>query len=389
MEKPKLFGARIIGYGKADVEPSWLTTNDQVSAILEKRLSEDELICKKAGIPFTDEDKIRYASDAAWILKRVGISTRYIAPAHIATSDLAASAATNACLHAKILIEDAESFRLATVSPDYPYSPPTVIEMMRKMGITGWISQNVATSRLMARDQSLACSSFGTALEDAVSDCMLGKCRYALVVGADKMTIAGDIHDRALFPLFGDHAAALVIERVPLEESAFKPDWFFSGIDASGSERIIATVGGSKQPLNLEYVASHPLLRETMIGMFTGNQVYEELLPILTRHIIPNACENFGVLPREIAVLIPHQANGRMVDHLDKAIRKIGFQGYTSKTIVKYGNTTGATVPLGIADEAEAGVLKEGDLILVIAMGGGYSWHLSLFRWTLPTKLAA
>ena len=380
MDTPQVYGVKIIGIGIDDLGPDTVLTNEELASQLLKRRDQDLKILERDN--FDPEDAKRYETDDQWIQTRIQIRERRIAPDAMATSDLAIQAGRNALAHANIKPEQIGSLRLATVTPDEWASPPTVSRVAHGLGIPVWDIDKQHLHELIACDHMLACSSYVAALQDAVSDIMLGRCNYALVIGADKMSTITDWRDRSFCSIFGDGAGAMVIKRVPYEESDFLINAFYAGGDGSYAKRIITPVGGSRQPLTQEIVLKDKLLRSMKLQM-EGGSVFRELVNLLKRHIIPEALEKSGYSPGSMDIIFPHQANGRMIDAFEKPLRELGFTGFISKTIDRYGNTTSGSVPLGIMDAYESKILLPGRKVMIIVMGGGYSWRVVCFRWSL------
>lgn len=379
-EAPCLYGVKIVGYGEVDTPPEWFRDNNQIAADLEAQKIEDAALLGRKVEDLSPEELKPYETNDLWIRERVHIVTRPIAPADISTTQLAIEAAKNAIENAGISPEQIGSVRLATVTPDEWASPPSYGRMAVGAGIPVWDEQDIFLHELIGCDQSQACCSFMAAFYDAHNDIATGQCEYALVVGADKMSSIVDRHSRAFYPILSDHAAGLVLKRVPYEEGQFLPRGFYAGGDGTKAERIIARAGGSRMPISWEYLKTDPLMKLTKLDM-EGNEVFKELVKVLTHHVIPEALEKANLAPLPIAAIIPHQANGRMIDAVDIRLRKLGFKGHMSKTIVDYGNPTSASVPHGLIHAVKNGHIKEGDIVMLIAMGGGYTWRVSFIRW--------
>jgi len=379
-DTPQVYGVKLVGIGMDNLGPESVLTNDELATQLLAKRGQD---LKILGLDkFTPEDSKRYETDDDWIQSHMQVKQRRIAPPEMATSDLAIQAGLNALDKAGVKPEQIGSLRLATVTPDEWSSPPTVSRVQHGLGIPVWDVENQQLHELIACDHMYACSSFMAALQDAVSDLMLGRCEYALVIGADKMSAMTDWSDRGFCPILADGAGAVVLKRVPYAESDFSIDAFYAGGDGSFAERIITTVGGSRKPITLDYVDQDKILRETKLQM-DGNNVFKDLVRLLKRNIIPESLEKSGYTPSCIDIIFPHQANGRITDAFEKPLRKLGFNGVISRTIDRYGNTTGGTIPIGIIDAYENKILKPGMTVMLVVMGGGYSWRVVFLRWSL------
>lgn len=377
-----LFGAKIIGTGKADLGEDSVVTNEKLAKDLAARIPE---ACKFLGVEKLPADlEEKHKTDHDWIWTRVGVNQRHIVGDKVATSNLAISAGLNALKDAGIGPEEIGCLRLATVTPDNWASPPTVSKVMAGLGIPVWDSEGFHLHEISATDQSYACSTFLGALRDAYVYLAAGVCRYALVIGADKMSSITNWHDRGFCSILADHGAALLMEGVPFEQSDFKREWFYAGGDGSKGDRIITPVGGSRQPLTSEIVKNDPLFNSMKLTM-QGSRVFKELVSLLKGHIIPEALEKAGLAPIDINVAIFHQANLRMIEPVEAYLRELGLpeKSIVYNTIQRYGNTTCASIPVGIHDARVEGVLQRGQTVMLVVMGGGYSWLVAFLRWSL------
>lgn len=379
-EIPHVYGVKVVGIGMDNLGPETVLTNDELARQLLARRDHDLKVLGKEV--FNSVEAERYETDHDWIKSRIHISQRRIAPMSLATSDLAIQAGQNALAMAKISPEQIGSLRLATVTPDELASPPTVSRVAIGLGIPVWDIDKTILHELIACDHMYACSSFLAAFQDAVSDLMLGRCEYAEVIGADKMSTTTDWSDRAFCPILGDGAGAVVLKRVSYQETDILINDFYAGGDGSFADRIIAPVGGSRNPLTDEIIRQDPLLRSTKLHM-DGNNVFKDLVRLLKHYIIPQALEKCGHTPASVDVIIPHQANGRITDAFEEALRGLGFTGVVSKTIDMYANTTGGTIPIGMLDAYNKKILQPGRIVMIITMGGGYGWRVAMMRWSL------
>lgn len=382
MTSQMLSGVQIIGTGKADLDPDCFVDNYQLARELVDRKKTARGLLNVKRLP--PGLSIKYNTSHKWIVNRTGIYQRPIVGDNIATSDLAISAAKNALKNANILAEQIGLIRLGTVTPDEIYSPPTVSRIAHGIGIPVWDIDGIKLHECIATDQSYACSTFPISLNDAVVYLTAGYCDYALVIGADKMSSANNPHNREIWPILADHGAAVILKRVPYEESGFKKEWFFAGGDGSESDKIIARYGGSRNPITPDYLKLDPLVEKSKIFM-NGKSVFTDLVRLLKQNIIPEALEKAGLTPVNIDLALFHQANIRMIDPVEKYLRKLGFRddAVVFNTIQNYGNTTCATIPLGIHDARVAGVLKKDMTVMIVAMGGGYSWVVTFLKWKI------
>ncbi|MGE5647039.1 MAG: beta-ketoacyl-ACP synthase III [Acidobacteriota bacterium] len=295
-----------------------------------------------------------------WILERTGISERHIAAPEVATSDLAVEAAKVALAARGIEASDLDALIVSTVTPDMMF-PSTACLVQNRLGAKG----------VWGFDLIAACCSFLYGLTTASQLVAAGVHRKVLIVGADTMSRIIDYKDRSTCVLFGDGAGAFVVEQSD-DDSVGLID-FMHEIDGSGGTALYMPAGGSRKPASRETVENreHYVHQEgQQVFKFAVRRMYEVCRDLLARN---------NVDPKDVAVLIPHQANRRIITacaerlglDCDKVIINIG----------RYGNTTSATLPLAAREAVETGRVKKGDLVLFSAVGAGYTVGASLWRW--------
>lgn len=295
-----------------------------------------------------------------WIVERTGIRERHIAGPEIATSDMAVEAAKIALAARGIEASELDAILVCTVTPDMLF-PSTACLVQNRLGAAG----------VWGFDLVAACSGFVYGLTTAASLVKSGAHNKVLVIGADTMSRILDYTDRTTCILFGDGAGAFIVEAAADGECGYMGH--LNEIDGSGGQFLNMPAGGSRLPASEETVAKrlHYVKQEgQQVFKFAVRKMYELCEGLLRRH---------NVAPSDIKLLIPHQANKRIV--LATAERL----GLTDEQIVlniaKYGNTTAATIPLATRDAVEEGRLKKGDLVLFAAVGAGYTAAASLWRW--------
>jgi 3-oxoacyl-[acyl-carrier-protein] synthase-3 len=295
-----------------------------------------------------------------WIVERTGIRERHIASPDMATCDMAVEAAKAALASRGIEASDLDAILVCTVTPDmaFPSTACLVQNRLEAKGVWGF-------------DLVAACSGFVYGLTTAAGLVMSGTHRKVLVIGADTMSRILDYTDRTTCILFGDGAGAVIVETSGEGECGYIGH--LNEIDGSGGQFLNMPAGGSRLPASEETVAKrlHYVKQDgQQVFKFAVRKMYEICEALLQRH---------GVRPAEVKLLIPHQANKRIV--LATAERL----GLTDEQIVlnieKYGNTTAATIPLATRDAIDDGRLKKGDLVLFAAVGAGYTAAASLWRW--------
>jgi len=300
------------------------------------------------------------ATNNQWILDRTGISERHIAAPEVATSDMAVEAAKIALAERGIDASDLDAILLCTVTPDMLF-PSTACLVQHRLGAKGaWGFDLIA-----------ACSSFLFGLTTAAHLVGAGTHRKVLVIGADTMSRIVDYTDRATCILFGDGAGAFLVE--PSEDDSLGFIDFLNEIDGSGGEFLKMPAGGSRLPASLETVQNrqHFVHQEgQQVFKFAVRRMYEVCRDLLARN---------SVSPDDIAALIPHQANRRIIT---ACAERLGID--PERVVInidRYGNTTSATVPLATRDALVAGRIKKGDLVLFAAVGAGYTVGANLWRW--------
>jgi 3-oxoacyl-[acyl-carrier-protein] synthase-3 len=295
-----------------------------------------------------------------WIVERTGIRQRHIADESVATSDLAIAAAQEALQMRGIEARDLDAILVCTVTPDMLF-PSTACLVQHGLGATGaWGFDLVA-----------ACSGFVYGITTAAHLVAAGTHRKVMVIGADTMSRVIDYTDRATCILFGDGAGAFLVE------AGEDPELGFIGhlneIDGSGGDFLKMPAGGSRLPASAETVAQrlHFVKQE-------GQQVFKFAVRKMS-DLCENLLKKHSVKPSDIKLLIPHQANKRIIAATGERL------GLREDQIVinldRYGNTTGATVPLATRDAIRDGRLKKGDLVLFAAVGAGYTAAANLWRW--------
>jgi 3-oxoacyl-[acyl-carrier-protein] synthase III len=305
-----------------------------------------------------DLEKLVDTSDE-WIMQRVGIRERHIAPPEMATSDMAVLAACATLAQRGILGSDVECILLCTVTPDMMF-PSTACLVQNRIGAKGaWGFDLVA-----------ACSGFLYGLTTAAHLIMAGAHKNVLVVGSDTMSRIIDYTDRSTCVLFGDAAGAMLVEPAEPGEGFLG---FLNEIDGSGGDYLKMPAGGSRLPASAETVANrqHFVKQEgQQVFKYAVTKLYEICRDLLQRH---------GLAPQDIKLLIPHQANLRIIT---AAAQRLGLRDdQVIINIDRYGNTTAATIPLAARDALEGGRLKKGDLVLFAAVGAGFTVGANLWKW--------
>jgi len=291
-----------------------------------------------------------------WIVERTGIEARHIAAEGELTSDLAYAAACKALEDAGLEAEEIDLIVLATSTPDNTF-PATATKVQAKLGIYHGA----------AFDVQAVCSGFVYALSVAESLLKSGQHHKALVIGAETFSRILDWEDRATCVLFGDGAGAVVLETQDGEGNN----------DDRGI--LAAQLRSDGRYYDKLYVDGGPSSNQ-LAGFLRmeGREVFRHAVGNISS-IISSTLEEAGLEPTEIDWFVPHQANKRI---LEGTARKIGMD--MSKIVVtvdRHGNTSAASIPLALDVAYRDGRIQKGDLVLIEAMGGGFTWGAVLIRW--------
>ncbi len=297
-----------------------------------------------------------------WILQRTGIRERHVVDPGVATSDLAVEAAREAISRAGLTPADIEFIVVGTTTPDMIF-PSTACLVQHKIGATNaW-----------GFDLGAACSGFTYALTTAAHMVAAGAHRHALVIGADVMSSIIDYKDRATCVLFGDGAGAAIVSPVEIEQRSIID--FEHEIDGSGGPALCMPAGGSLKP------ASHQTVDERLHFVKQDGQAVFRFAVRKTEEICRRLLDRNGYKTCDLDLFVSHQANRRIIlsaaERLGLDERKIVIN------IDRFGNTTGATIPLALNDAITDGRLKQGDLVLLASVGAGFTVGAVLLRWAI------
>lgn len=309
----------------------------------------------KRVVTNNDLAKIVDTSDA-WIQERSGIVSRHIADETELTSDLGAAAAKQALIRAAIDPIDIDLIVCATSTPDRTF-PATAVKIQSMLGVT----------KGAAFDVQAVCSGFVYGMSIADNFLKAGQSKRALVIGAETFSRILDWSDRSTCVLFGDGAGAVVLEAQP--QHGTRED-----------RGIIATrIRSDGRYEDLLYVDGGPGSTKTVGHLrMNGREVFRHAVQKISG-VIEETLVETGYAPDEIDLFIPHQANKRILDGIAK---KLGVAPEKIvMTLDKHGNTSAASIPLALNEAFEAHRVKEGSLILMEAMGGGFTWGAVLARW--------
>lgn len=305
-----------------------------------------------------DFEKIVDTSDE-WIITRTGIRERRISDDHTFSSDMAVEACRNALEMAKCDNSEVEMIIIGTVTPDYKL-PSTACVVQEKLGLP-----NAAAFDVVA-----ACSGFINGLAVASAFIEAGRYRRILVVGVEKLSAFTNYNDRNTCVLFGDAAGAVLL--APDTEGRGVVSTFLKS-DGRLRPLLWARVGGTVNPYTPDY---------TYDG---SDKVYmngSEVFKVAVREMAKASLEvikRAGLQPSEVSLVVPHQANIRIMEALAKRLHVPMDKVF--QNIEKYGNTSAASVPLALDEANRQGRIKPGDYVLMVAFGGGLTWGAALVRW--------
>lgn len=308
-----------------------------------------------------DLEKLVETSDE-WIMQRTGIRERHIADPGVGTSDLAAEAAKGALAKAGVTPDDIGLIIVGTTTPDMIF-PSTACLVQFKIG----------ASHAWGFDLGAACSGFTYSLSTAAQIVSSGTHEHALVIGADVMSSIIDYRDRTTCILFGDGAGAAVVS------ASDDPDLglidFAHEIDGSGGPALCMPAGGSLRP------ASHETVDQRMHYVHQDGHAVFRFAVRKTEEICRRLLQRNNLKPSDIDLFVSHQANRRIIM---SAAERVGLD--LSRVVINlehFGNTTGATIPLALADAMRDGRLKKGDLVLLASVGAGFTVGAILLRWAI------
>jgi 3-oxoacyl-[acyl-carrier-protein] synthase III len=324
-------GSTIVGLGR--YAPERVLSNDELAETLE---TNDE-----------------------WIRSHTGVQERRIAAPDEASSDLAYEAAREALAAAGITADEVDYIIVGTTTPDMIF--PSVACLLQK---------RLGARAVGCLDVSAACSSFVYGLSVGHGAIVSGQARTVLVVGAETMSRITNWRDRATCVLFGDSAGAAVLRPARPGQGFLS---FSLGGDGTGERNLYVAAGGSRRPATQETVERG----EHFISM-VGPEVYKFAVRMIPK-AAEEALERAGLDAADVDFVIPHQANMRIIE---SAARRLGIP--LSKfyiNVQRYGNTSAASVPVALYEAVQAGRVGDGDLGVLVAFGGGYTWGACAIRW--------
>jgi 3-oxoacyl-[acyl-carrier-protein] synthase-3 len=328
--------------------------------------TEPSIIIKGVGsyvperIVTNEELSRRVDTSDEWIQARTGIRERHIARDDQATSDLAVEAAKAALASARMKAEELDLILIATVTPDMPF-PSTACFVQHKLGL----------KNIPAFDITAACSGFLYGLEVAKGLLRSRTYKNILVIGAEKLSCITNWEDRTTCVLFGDGAGAVILGTIPQPGYGLIDSHL--GADGGDYQILHLPAGGSAKPASIETVKAG----EHFLQM-QGNQVFK----LAVRAMEQSATlllERQGLRPDQIAWVIPHQANTRIIEAISQRLG-IGMERFWVN-LDSFGNTSAASIPIALDEAYRAGSIKKDDYILFVSFGAGLTWASALIKW--------
>jgi len=305
------------------------------------------------------EDKVETTDE--WIRERTGIEARHFVEDDVDTSDLVVAAAEAAMETAAITPEQLDLIIVASVTGDTPF-PATAVWAQQKLGI-----------RAPAFDVNAACAGFSYGLASATAFVQAGMADTILLAGAEIFSRILDFTDRTTSILFGDGAGAVIVQatdRPGIEGTVL-------GADGTAADILMMPAGGTRMPASHETVDA----RDHAIRMPKGREVFKRAVTEMAA-ACREVLEKNGHTPDDVDLLIPHQANARI---MVAVAERLGIPLERAVVdVAEVGNTSAASIPIALDRAYRAGRMKEGDLVLFTSFGAGLTWGATAMRWTMP-----
>lgn len=293
----------------------------------------------------------------AWIVQRTGIRQRYIAGKDETTVSLGAAAAQDALDNAGLTVADIDCIILATATPNHTF-PASAVEIQNALGM----------AHGFAFDVQAVCSGFIFAMTTADLYLKGGMAKRVLVIGAETFSRILDWNDRSTCVLFGDGAGAVILEAVENQSG--------ENIDCG---ILVCKQRSDGAFVDKLYVDGGPSTTQTTGHLrMEGREVFKHAVGMIT-DVVDDCFSATGISPSDLDWFVPHQANKRIID---ASAKKLGIADEKVViTVDQHGNTSAASVPLALAVAVKDGRIKKGDLVMLEAMGGGFTWGAILIRW--------
>lgn len=303
-----------------------------------------------------DELALSVDTSDEWIVQRTGIKSRHIAAEDELTSDMALASARPALEQAGLDPADLDLIVLATTTPDNTF-PATAVRVQAELGMNNG----------MAFDVQAVCSGFVYALAVANSFIITGQAQNALVIGAEAFSRILDWNDRSTCVLFGDGAGSVVLRAGEGTGTSDDRGILSTHLHSDGRYQEALYVDGG---VGSTGTIGHVRMQGREVFRFAVNKLAE---------VVDEALDANGLTAKDVRWLVPHQANRRIIDAMARKLclppERVVY------TVERHANTSAASIPLALAEVAADGQVAEGDLLLLEAMGGGFTWGSALVRW--------
>ena len=305
-----------------------------------------------------DLEKMVDTSDE-WIRNRTGIENRHLVSEGEATSDMCAHIANRLLEKSKKSAEEIDVILIATCTPDFPVVATAAL-----------VQDKIGAKNAWGFDIAAACSGFVYAMETGAKMIESGRYNNVMVIGADTMSSIIDYSDRNTCVIFGDGGGGVLLE--PTDTDAGVLDSILH-TDGSGSQYLKVPAGGSVHP------ASKDTIEKKMHYVYQDGKTIFKFAVKKMAEVSKQILDNNGFTGSDVKLFIPHQANRRIID---AAAKRCGLSAdQILVNINKYGNTTAGTIPIALDEAVETDRLNNGDLLLLAAFGGGFTWGSMLIRW--------
>ena len=294
-----------------------------------------------------------------WIRSRTGIENRHIVAEGEATSDMGTQIAKQLLARSEKSAEDIDLILVATSTPDFPVVSTAAL-----------VQDKIGAANAWGFDIVAACTGFVYAMETGSKMVESGQYKNVIVIGADTMSSIIDYTDRNTCVIFGDGGGGVLLEPSENEHGVLDSILY---TDGSGSKYLTVPAGGSLHPASIDTIEKniHYLYQD-------GKTVYKFAVKNMAK-VSKQILDKNGLKGEDIKLFIPHQANKRIID---AAAERCGLHNdQVFVNVNRYGNTTAGTIPLAIDEAVEMNLLAEGDLLLLAAFGGGFTWGSMLIRW--------
>ena len=294
-----------------------------------------------------------------WIVTRSGIRERHIARADEATSDMAAEASRRALAQAGVTAEEVDLIIVATITPDMVF-PNTACLVQNLIG----------AKKATCFDLEAACSGFLYGMNVATQFIRTGVVKTALVIGAEKLSMVTDWEDRATCVLFGDGAGAVVLRACDAPQGFLA---MVTGSDGSLANLLKIPGGGSRNPTSVETIQ-----KRMHYMQMVGKEVFKNAVRSMGE-AARKALEECGLTIDDVDCVVPHQANMRIVEAIRERLGARPEKFYIN--LDRMGNMSAASIPVALDEAVRSGRIKTGNVVVMVAFGGGFTWGATVMRW--------